>query len=80
MSWSFTTDPIEMPNGLKDSSRIVIDSTKVSAAAWKALEDYCFGTEQAEAQLPTPTKVLELAALTDEVNPDDTNPDAEPAG
>lgn len=75
MSWSFTTDPIEMPNGLKDSSRIVIDSTKVSAAAWKALEDYCFGTEQAEAQLPTPEKVLELAALTDEVNPD-----AEPAG
>lgn len=66
MSWSFTTDPVEMPNGLKNSSRIVIDSTKVTSAAWKALNDYIFGTdtegqvEGLEPTLPTPTKVLEL--------------------
>jgi hypothetical protein len=82
MSWSFTTDPIEMPEGYKPSSRIVIESTKVSKAAWKALVDYCIGTEETDAQLPTPAKVIELAALTDEdeEHKDDENPDAEPAG
>ena len=60
MSWSFTTDPIEMPEGYKPSSRIVIDSTKVSEAAWKALVDYCIGTADTDPQLPTPAKVLEL--------------------
>ena len=65
MSWAFTTDPVEMPNGLKPSSRIVIDSTKVSATAWTALENYIFGSENSEAAFPTPAKVLELAALTD---------------
>jgi hypothetical protein len=86
MSWSFTTDPIEMPNGLKPSSRIVIDSTKVSATAWKALVDYCIGTDGAEGaegtdpKLPDPTKVLELAALKDSEEEEPKDPNAEPAG
>lgn len=90
MSWSFTTDPIEMPEGYKPSSRIVIESTKVSKAAWKALVDYCIGTDGADGEsgtdpkLPDPTKVLELAALKDEdgdeEHKDDEDPNAEPAG
>ena len=61
MSWTLT--PVE---GYKDTSRIVIDSTKVSEAAWKALENYCFGTDESEAKLPDPAKVVELAGIQGE--------------
>lgn len=61
MSWTLTTDPINV-DGYNATSRIVIDSTKVSDAAWKALEDYIYGTENEDAQLPTPAKILEIIA------------------
>lgn len=50
---------------LKPTAQIVIDSTKVSAAALKKLEDILYGTngdDAKEARLPLPDEVLTLLA------------------
>lgn len=60
MSWSFTTDPVNVGDDYKPTSRVVIDSTKVTAAAWKALEDYVFGTAETDPELPLPAKIIEI--------------------
>ena len=64
-SWEVSTTPVEV-EGFKPTASLVIDSTKVDPAKLKALEDYLYGTENAEAALPLPNKVLELVG--------DTNP------
>ena len=60
MSWTFTTDPVDAGDGNKPTSRVVIDSTKVTEAVWNALIDYVFGSASADAELPLPAKVLEI--------------------
>lgn len=64
-SWEVSTTPVEV-KGFKPTASLVIDSTKVDSTKLKALEDYLYGTETAEAALPLPNKVLELVG--------DTNP------
>ena len=59
MSWTFTTDPVNV-DGYKATSRVVVDSTKVTEAAWNALEAYCFGSDSDNAKLPSPTEVLTI--------------------
>ncbi len=66
-SWEVSTTPVEV-EGFKPTASLVIDSTKVDATKLKALEDYLYGTENAEAALPLPNKVLELVG-------DTTNPE-----
>ena len=53
MSWEVSTDPVKV-TGHKPTSTLVIDSTKVSAANLKALEDALYGID-AEAFDPTKT-------------------------
>lgn len=65
-SWEVSTTPVEV-KGFKPTASLVIDSTKVDATKLTALEDYLYGTENAEAALPLPDKVLELVG--------DTNPE-----
>ena len=65
-SWEVSTTPVEV-EGFKPTASLVIDSTKVDPTKLKALEDYLYGTENAEAALPLPNKVLELVG--------DTNPE-----
>lgn len=58
-SWTVTTTPVEVP-GLKPTSCITIDSTKVNKDKLAALEALLYGTESQEAKLPTPTELAEL--------------------
>lgn len=63
-SWEVTTKPIDMPNGLRKSAEITIDTTKLEGgknnAALKALEGLLYGTETTDPEFPLPEKVMEL--------------------
>jgi hypothetical protein len=56
-SWEVTTTPTALP-GYKPTASIIIDSTKVDAAALKTLEDHLYGTGSSQPLLPTPEAVL----------------------
>lgn len=62
LSWEVTTTPVDVTvDGVaKTTSTVVIDSTKVSAAALKAIEDVLYGTETEEARLPLPDEVASI--------------------
>lgn len=55
-SWTFSTTPVAV-TGHKATAKVEVDSTKVSAAAWKALEDAVIGTESTEARFLTPDQI-----------------------
>lgn len=59
MSWEFSTTPVTVA-GYKPTAHIYFDSTKVDAEKLAALEALLYGTEEAEAKLPTPQEVIEL--------------------
>jgi hypothetical protein len=58
-SWEITTVPVAV-TGLRPTSIITIDSTKVSPADLTALEDFLYGTAGTDPSLPTPDFVLTL--------------------
>ena len=58
-SWELSTTPVEVSGG-KPTATLVIDSTKVSEAALKAIEDALYGTESEEAHLPLPDEVVSI--------------------
>ena len=58
-SWEFTTTPVEV-TGFKPTSIVVVDSTKVDKDKLAALEELLYGTESAEASLPTPDEIVAL--------------------
>ena len=60
-SWEVSTTPVEV-EGFKPTASLVIDSTKVDSTKLGDLEDYLYGTTEAEPTLPLPNKVLELIA------------------
>ena len=60
-SWEISTTPVEV-EGFKPTASLVIDSTKVDSTKLQDLEDYLYGTTEAEPTLPLPNKVLELIA------------------
>jgi hypothetical protein len=61
-SWDFTTTPIDVGtiDGVtyKPTASMVIDSTKVDAAALSSLEDALYGTSGQDPRLPTPAEVI----------------------
>lgn len=60
MSWEYDTVPVNV-KGKKPTATLTIDSTKVSAAALKAIEDKLYGDDSAgEPQLPLPDEVLSI--------------------
>lgn len=63
MSWDFTTTPVEV-EGFEPTSLLEIDSTKVAPEKLKLLEDALYGTEDKEAYLPLPNKVLEILGVS----------------
>ena len=63
-SWEITTTPVNV-TGMKATATLIIDSTKVSAAALKAIEDVLYGTTEAEARLPLPDEVLSIITEAD---------------
>jgi len=60
-SWEVMTLPIAV-TGLKPSSYITIDSTKVPSSNLTALEDLLYGTAGTDPQLPLPDDVIALFA------------------
>ncbi len=62
MSWSFSTEPVDAGDDNKKTSRVVIDSTVVGDAAFKALEDYIYGSATGDPQLPLPTDIAGIIA------------------
>lgn len=60
-SWEVTTTPVPV-TGLKPTSVLIIDSTKVDAADLTALEALLYGDVTNEASLPLPDAVLALFA------------------
>lgn len=58
-SWELTTSPIEVTD-FKPTATLIIDSTKIDAASLASIEAFLFGTEAAEASLPTPDEILAL--------------------
>jgi hypothetical protein len=63
-SWELTTIPVEVGeiDGVeyKPTAIMTIDSTKVSAANLKALEDVLYGTSGADPRLPMPAEVVSM--------------------
>lgn len=72
LSWEVTTTGVSVNDDLKPTAIVTIDSTKVSAATLKTLEDRLYGTDGGSTpSLPMPDEVLEIfAGSTTEVEPD----------
>lgn len=65
LSYEITTTPIAVSGGMKNTALITIDSTKVSAANMKNLEDVLYGAAQGSTpRLPQPSEVFTLLGLT----------------
>lgn len=62
-SWGFSTTPVNV-EGHKPTSYFVIDSTKVTPAIMKSIEDLVYGTEALPPKMPTPEELLALLAPT----------------
>lgn len=58
-SWETTTTPVAVTNH-KPTSHMVINSTRVSPEALKAVEEKLYGTESGEPELPTPDEIITL--------------------
>lgn len=63
-SWELTTTPVNV-SGHKPTANLVIDSTKVSAAAMAALEEVLYGNATTEARLPLPDEVVSIISTAD---------------
>lgn len=65
LSWEITTTPINV-SGMRATSQLTIDSTKVDATKLAALEQILYGTpadgstEAVDARLPLPDEIAEL--------------------
>lgn len=59
-SWEVTTTPVNMPNGLKPTAILTINSKKADADKLKALEEILYGSADKEPRLPMPEEVIEL--------------------
>lgn len=58
-SWEVSTTPVAV-TGMKPTSVITIDSTKVDATTLAALEDILYGTEGVDPALPLPDTVISM--------------------
>lgn len=58
-SWELTTTPVNV-TGMKPTSTLVIDSTKVGAENMAKLEAVLYGGETEEARLPLPDEIITL--------------------
>lgn len=70
LSWEISTTPVPVP-GFKPTASLVIDSTIVSAANMKKLEDKLYGTNAegesstaTEPTLPSPAEIIALVGTT----------------
>lgn len=59
MSFDFTSTPVNVNlEGCKPTAHVVIDSTGLTTAKLKAVEDLIYGSSSADAKLPTPDEIV----------------------
>ena len=63
-SWECSTSPVNV-SGFRPTSHMEIDYSKLKAATVKAIEDKLWGTENAEATLPTPEEIITLVTTSE---------------
>ena len=62
-SWEISTTPVtDMPNGLKPTATVVIDSTKVGEGVMAKIEAAIYGSENEEPKLVMPNEFATLIA------------------
>jgi len=59
-SWSCTTTPKHVGNGMAPSAHVIIDSRKISANDLRMLEDILYGTIESLPRLPSPEELIDL--------------------
>ena len=62
-SWDVSTTPVEV-TGMKPTSHIIIDSTKVPEAKLTTLKNKLYGTENTEPELPLPSAIATIVGVT----------------
>lgn len=65
-SWEVTTTPVDVP-GYKPTANLIIDSTKVSAAAMTKIENALYGTDDEDPKLLMPSEVFEIIGSTSSI-------------
>ena len=63
-SWECSTSPVNV-SGFRPTSHMEIDCSKLKADTVKAIEDKLWGTENAEATLPTPAEIITLVPTSE---------------
>ena len=63
-SWECSTSPVNV-SGFRPTSHMEIDCSKLKADTVKAIEDKLWGTENAEATLPTPAALITLVTTSE---------------
>lgn len=63
-SWECSTSPVNV-SGFRPTSHMEIDCSKLKAATVKAIEDKLWGTENAEATLPTPEEIITIVTTSE---------------
>ena len=63
-SWECSTSPVNV-SGFRPTSHMEIDCSKLKAATVKAIEDKLWGTENADATLPTPEEIINLVTTSE---------------
>lgn len=63
-SWTFTTTPVSV-TGHKATAKVEVDSTKVSSAAWTALENAVIGTADTAPRFLTPDEIKAIVEEAD---------------
>lgn len=63
-SWECSTSPVNV-SGFRPTSHMEIDCSKLKASTVKAIEDKLWGTENAEATLPTPEEIITLVTTSE---------------
>lgn len=63
-SWECSTSPVNV-SGFRPTSHMEIDCSKLKADTVKAIEDKLWGTENAEATLPTPEEIITLVTTSE---------------
>lgn len=66
MSWEFSTTPVKVQAaGFKPTAHIIVDSTKLTEAKLKKLEDILYGDTSGTARLPLPDEIIGIINATD---------------
>lgn len=63
-SWECSTSPVNV-SGFRPTSHMEIDYSKLKADTVKAIEDKLWGTENADATLPTPAEIITLVTTSE---------------